>query len=411
MQSNFSSDPYRSPMNGRDNSLSRLNSRYLAILAVLAIMVMIQAGSGCSTMGERLVAQTIDPGHYQATPQAAALHRSLTIVDLHADTLLWTRDLLQRGQRGHVDLPRLQEANVALQTFGVVTAVPFPLSMEDNNDGMDMLRLLSSWQNWPQATRKSRFERAIYQAGKLDDRIDASGGQLRSVRTVADLDLLLDARASGERSIGALLSLEGVHALEDNVDNFEHLFDAGFRIFGLVHLFDNTMAGSVHGTGRHGLSEAGRELVRRIQARGAIVDLAHSSVATVDDVLAMTAAPVIVSHGGVRGTCDSVRNLSDEQVRGIARSGGVIGIGLYKYATCGNSVDFTVRAMRYVADLVGVDYVALGSDFDGAKAMIDVTGLVLLTQALRDDGFSEAEIAAIMGGNSLRVLRAVLPAR
>ena len=394
-------------MAGRADMLSKFAGRYVSILAVPAFMML--AGSGCSTLGERLVAQTIYPGPYQATPQAVALHRSLTIVDLHADTLLWTRDLLQRGERGHVDLPRLQEANVAVQTFGVVTAVPFPLSMEDNSDSMDIVGLLSSWQNWPQPTRNSRFERAIYQAGKLDDRIDASGGQLRGIRTVADLDSLLAARASGERSVGALLSLEGVHALAGDIDNFEHLFDAGFRIFGLVHLFDNTMAGSVHGTERHGLSQAGRELVRRIQARGAIVDLAHSSAATIDDVLAMTTSPVIVSHGGVRGTCDSIRNLSDEQVRGVARSKGVIGIGLYKYATCGENVEDTVRAMRYVTDLVGAEYVALGSDFDGAKAMVDVTGLVLLTQALHKDGFTEAEIAAIMGGNSLRVLRAVLP--
>jgi microsomal dipeptidase-like Zn-dependent dipeptidase len=105
-----------------------------------------------------------------------------------------------------------------------------------------------------------------------------------------------------------------------------------------------------------------------------------------------------------------VRNLSDDQVRGIAGTGGVIGIGVYKYATCGKTVGDTVRAMRYVADLVGVEHVALGSDFDGAVATVfDTTGWPLLTEALIEAGFSEKEIAAILGGNVLRVLRDTLP--
>ena len=394
-------------MYGYSKNLSQLSGRLLAQFTAAVLLALV--GTGCTTLGERLVARTIDPGPYQASTEAAMLHQRLTIIDLHADTLLWTRDLLQRGDRGHVDLPRLQEANVALQTFGVVTGIPFPLSMENNRDRRDVITLLSSLQKWPEPTRSSRFERASYQASKLTDRIEASGGFLHGIRTVADLDTLLAARTRGKRTVGALLSLEGVHALEGNVDNFERLFDVGFRIFGLVHLFDNDMAGSVHGIDQHGLTDKGRELIRRIQARGAIVDLAHASAATIDDVLAMTVAPVMASHGGVRGTCDSARNLSDEQIRGIARTNGVIGIGLYRYATCGKTVAETVKAMRYVADLVDVSHVALGSDFDGAKTMIDVTGLVLLTEALLEDGFTETEIAAIMGGNSLRVLRAVLP--
>ncbi|MCJ7771689.1 MAG: membrane dipeptidase, partial [Desulfobacterales bacterium] len=100
--------------------------------------------------------------------------------------------------------------------------------------------------------------------------------------------------------------------------------------------------------------------------------------------------------------------LTDQHIRAIAKNGGVMGIGLFTYATCGKKVEDTVRAMRYVADLVGVEYVALGSDFDGATTVFDASGLGLLTQALLEDGFDKKEIMAIMGGNVLRVLRQTL---
>lgn len=111
----------------------------------------------------------------------------------------------------------------------------------------------------------------------------------------------------------------------------------------------------------------------------------------------------------MRGTCDTVRNLSDQQLRRIAAAEGIIGIGLFKYATCGKTLEDTVKAMRYVADLVGVEHVALGSDWDGSPTVVDTCGLVLLTEALMKAKFSFKEIAAIMGGNMLRVLHQTLP--
>jgi microsomal dipeptidase-like Zn-dependent dipeptidase len=140
-----------------------------------------------------------------------------------------------------------------------------------------------------------------------------------------------------------------------------------------------------------------------------IIDLAHASQQAIDDTLAIVDRPVIVSHTGVRATCDSVRNLHDHHVREIAEKGGLIGIGLFKYATCGKTIEDTVRAIRHVANLVGIEHVALGSDFDGSKTVVDASGLTLLTQALIKNGFTEQEIAAVMGDNVLRVLRQTLP--
>jgi microsomal dipeptidase-like Zn-dependent dipeptidase len=206
-----------------------------------------------------------------------------------------------------------------------------------------------------------------------------------------------------------MLMLEGSHALEGNLTNLDRLYAQGFRIVGLAHFFDNAMSGSTHGKKKRGLTGLGRQLVERAQASGMLVDLAHASLPAIDDTLEISKQPVIVSHTGVRGTCDTVRNLSDRDLRRIAAAGGIIGIGLFKYATCGKTLEDTVKAMRYAADLVGVQHIALGSDWDGSTTVVDTSGLVLLTEALMKAKFSSEEITAIMGGNMLRVLHQTLP--
>lgn len=376
------------------------------VVASVVILLMI---TGCATLTDRLINGTYNDPPYKPDDAAALLHQKLMIVDLHADPLLWNRDLLERASYGHVDVPRLQEGNVGLQIFGVVNGVPFPLKMDNNQDGWDVISLLAWLQDWPEETYDSRLQRALYQSEKLAERVRSSVGALTLISNRQDLEALVAARQRGEPIIGALLSLEGAHALEGDPAHIEQMFEAGFRMLGLVHLFDNAMAGSAHGKEKYGLTEKGRKMVQRALALDMIIDLAHASPQTIDDVLAMADRPLLASHGGVRGTCDSVRNLTDRHIRGIARTGGVIGIGIYKYATCGKTLEDTARAMRYVADLVGVEHVALGTDFDGATTVVDASGLVMLTQALMQAKFTEVEIAAIMGGNALRVFRQTLP--
>lgn len=347
---------------------------------------------------------------YEVSSRAHEVHARLVVVDLHADSLLWRRDLLRRATSGHVDLPRLQEANVALQVFDSVTQVPVGLNFVRNEPRGDLITLLAIAQGWPPRTWTSRLARARYAADRLHGFAERSGGDLRVIRTAADLDELLALRRAGRRAVGALLGIEGSQALDGRLENLAVLVDAGFRIIGLQHFVDNEAGGSAHGTRQGGLTAFGRDLVRRIQAGGMLVDLAHSSPAVVGDVLEIATAPVVVSHTGLRGTCDNERNLSDEHARRIAATGGVIGIAMFEHAVGGTSVDDTARAMRYGTDLVGVEHVGLGTDFDGAvSTSVDVTGLPLLTESLLRHGFSESEIAAIMGGNAVRLLRSVLP--
>lgn len=366
--------------------------------------------SGCATLFDSAINDTsVDPP-YTVTDATRVVHDQLLIVDLHADPLLWKRDLLERHSYGHVDLPRLQDGKVALQVFGVVTGVPFPIGLENNRDHWDLITLLTQFQSLPVEVQDSRLQRALFQANKLQRSIDASRQQLLLIRTRRDLEQWVSLRSQGQPVIGAMLSLEGLHALEGDVANLERLYDAGFRMLGLVHLFDNDMAGSAHGVDKHGLTDKGRAVVKLAVQRGMLIDLAHASEQTIDDVFAMIDTPVMASHGGVRGTCNTARNLADRHIQAIARSGGVVGIGIYKYATCGKTMQDTVKAVRYVVNLAGIEHVALGTDFDGAtETVVDATGLPLLTEALLAGGFTPAQIRALMGENALRVFRQTLP--
>lgn len=343
--------------------------------------------------------------------RAKALHATLTIVDLHADTLLWKRDLLERSDRGHVDLPRLEQGNVALQVFSSVTKSPKGLNYDRNSAAAsDDISLLAIGQLQPPRTWRSLLERSLWHAQKLDRAVAGSEGKLSRVARAADLDALLARRAGATaKPVGAMLSIEGLHDLEGKAENLDRLYRAGFRMAGLTHFFDNELAGSMHGEKKGGLTPFGRQIVRAMEAKGMIVDIAHCSHQCVADVLAMARRPVVSSHGGAQATCKVNRNLTDDEIRGVARTGGVVGIGYWDGAICDTSPRAVARAMRHVRDLVGVSHVALGSDFDGSTTTrFDTSQLVQVTQALLDEGFTPQEIRAVMGGNALRVIRAGL---
>lgn len=359
---------------------------------------------------DRRMNATLRRPPYRASPQAQNLHRTLVVADLHADTLLWNRDLLEHGTRGHVDIPRLAEGNVTVQTFSVVTKMPKSANLNRNDASSDRITLLAVADRWPPSALTSLKARALYQAQKLRDTAERSGGKLVVLRSKSDLAQLLEGRKDGRTVVAGVLALEGAHALEGSVENLDALYDAGFRIIGLAHFFDNEFAGSAHGVSKYGLTEKGKLLVRRIQEKGMIVDLAHASPQAFDDVMTIATRPVVVSHTGVRGTCDNPRNLSDAQLQAIAKNGGLVGIGYWSVATCGSDARAIARAIRHAANVVGTKHVALGSDYDGGiTAPFDASGLVLITEALLAQGFTEGEIADIMGGNVVRLLQSSLP--
>lgn len=353
---------------------------------------------------------TINPPPYSASKQAKELHKKLLVADLHADTLMWSRDLLEKGSWGHVDLPRLIEGNVAVQAFTVVTKTPRGMNIEANSGDTDNITLLAIAERWPMASWTNLTERALYQARRLHDAAARSNGKLALLRTRQDVSNFLERRKTEQEIVAGFLGIEGAQALSGDVNNLDRLYDAGFRMIGMAHFFDNEMAGSAHGVEKHGLTDKGRQLVKRMEERGVFVDLAHASPKVIDDVLAMVTRPVIVSHTGVKGTCDNTRNLSDDHLKKIGLNGGVVGVGFWDTAICGRDAAAIARAIRYTANLIGVDHVALGSDYDGAiTAPFDTTGVVQITDALLKEGFREDEIRKIMGENVIRVLQSYLP--
>jgi membrane dipeptidase len=348
----------------------------------------------------------------EVTDETRQLHESLQVVDMHADTLLWDRNVLDRSDRGHVDLPRLQDGNVALQVFASVTKSPKGQNYDANSADSDNITLLTFAQLQPPRTWTSLRERALYHAEKLGDAEQDSDGTLRIVRSAADLERLMSDRADGEDVTGGLLALEGLQALEGDLDNLQQLFDAGYRMAGFTHFFDNDVAGSMHGEEKGGLTELGRQALAEMEELGMVVDIAHASKSAVAEILDSATRPVVSSHGGVQATCDVNRNLSDEEIRGVARTGGVVGIGYWDGAICDTDPEATVEAIAYVRDLVGIEHVGLGSDFDGSvTTRFDTSQLAVITQTLIDEGFTDDEIAAVMGGNVTRVFTELLPRR
>lgn len=380
------------------------------------LLLLILGAAGFFTLGHGMVEKSMNKIDGKPLPkvtaEAIALHKTLTIVDLHSDTLMWKRDVLTRADRGHMDLPRLVEGNVALQVFSSVSKTPKGQNYDANGADSDNITLLAFAQLQPVRTWNSLLERSLWHSKKLHlaEAASDSDGGLRLVDNSAKIDDLLAAR-KGVRSVpvGGLLSIEGLQNLEGKAENLDKLYAAGFRMAGLTHFFDNELAGSMHGLKKGGLTAFGRDIVRRMEAKGIIVDIAHCSRQCVSEILAMARRPVVSSHGGVQATCKVNRNLSDEHIRGVARTGGIIGIGYWDAAVCDTSPKAIAAAMKHVRDLVGIQHVALGSDYDGATTVrFDTSKLVQVTQALLDAGFTPDEIRAAMGGNALRVLRAGL---
>jgi len=379
----------------------------LVSLVIVALLVAFGIGPGYLEKGLNRV---IEHEAYVISDEARALHATLIAADLHSDTLLWHRDVLDHGERGHVDVPRLVEGGVAVQVFSTVTKAPKSLNYDQNTGDSDQITGAVILQRWPVRTWGSLYERARYQAQRLDKAVQRSDGELVFLRTRADLKTVLTARANGTPVTGGLMATEGSHALDGSLDNIQNLYNEGFRMMGLHHFFDNELGGSLHGLSKAGLTDFGRDAVKEMNRLGIMIDVAHSSEAVVDETLELSSTPLIVSHTGVQGACDSPRNISDDHMRRIAAAGGLIGIGYWDGAVCDATPAGVAKSIAYAVNLVGEEHVGLGSDYDGATSVyFDTSELSALTQALLNEGLNEKQIRAVMGGNQIRFFQKYLP--
>ncbi|MEO1328830.1 MAG: membrane dipeptidase, partial [Pseudomonadota bacterium] len=362
---------------------------------------------------------------------ANAFPDRLFIADLHADTLLWGVDPWARRDGGQLDLPRLIEARLGLQVFGGPTWTPLPMKNSeqalcvscesiDQSDALFPSQLLDRVRRGKGVLRRQRAHKlaARFQEMLTDDRDEI----LRPVYRAEDLEDLWDGVGPPSRRapIGVMLSLEGLHWIEPDADpdeadrEVESLARAGFRMIAPTHRFSNGLGGASEDCqGRIGLTEAGRAVLNACFRRGIAVDLAHGSPAMIREAAGLAlnhpgkAKPLLVSHAGVRAAHRVARNLRDADIRAVASTGGVIGIGVWEEAVgyalsdpYEHKVARIVDAFRaalsalseheFAEEMEGrfgrydpYAHLAIGSDFDGAvHTPFDVTGLSHLLAAL-----------------------------
>ncbi|KYF52682.1 peptidase [Sorangium cellulosum] len=327
------------------------------------------------------------------TPEARALHAQFPAIDLHADSLMWSRwvgyDLHERHEPplplaalgGHVDVPRLVEGGVGAQFFGLVSL--------------------------PIGQRRGLAAVIDEQIDLLEQAVRAQPGRLVKALTADDVEA---ARARG--AVAALLGVEGAHALEGELDTLERFARRGVRYLGLCHFTANEACFPAYGSGRNdgeGLTAFGRDVVRRAEDLGVIVDLAHINRAGFLEACALSRRPPVVSHTGVAGAFEHWRNIDDDQLRAVADRGGCAGIIFCPLYLGGNGLAPVVKHLLHIIDVAGEDTPALGSDWDGfiipTRDLRDAAHLPLLTDALLAAGLSERVIAKVLRGNVMRILR------
>jgi membrane dipeptidase len=378
----------------------------------------------------------------EVSPRALRVYRDAVVIDTHNDMpsrILeddYDPDVRHHAgfgrTEGHTDLPRLIESGLTAQ-------------------------FMSAWVDAPYASRPgASFERAMQHVTTIHAWVGRHPDRLLFATTAADVR-----RAKREGKIAILIGVEGGHAIESSLDRLRELYAHGVRYLTLTWNNGVPWAGSSlgeDGTRTGGLTAFGRDVVREMNRLGMLVDLSHVSDSTFYDALAVSTVPVIASHSSARALSDFPRNLSDDQLRAIARNGGVVNVNFFsrfldsQYRARAEAVDAEIAAARralgqgpdsaaasarlsarrasllaalpqtpfsvlidhidHVARVAGVDHVGLGSDFDGVSAlplgMEDVTRLPRIAQGLLDRGYSESDVTKILGGNMLRVMTRVL---
>lgn len=328
------------------------------------------------------------------------IHFDSIVVDTHCDTLkcmlpvftrprdsMWgDRSNVGMGARsslGHIDVPRLREGGVTCQVF----AVSGERSRTPSHSLRTALEMIDRFYGECEANREA-------------------------IVPVTTHDEIVQAKRAGK--VAAMLSIEGADVLEGSVEVLRVFHRLGVRMVGLVHSIRNELAdGVADRRTRGGLSELGVQAVGELNRLGMIVDVSHLNDEGFWDVLELSRDPVIASHSNARAVCDHPRNMTDDMIRALAEKGGVMGMNFApgfvhpKRATLAGVVDH----MDHIVGLVGPGHVGLGSDFDGIPStpvgLEDVTRMPGLTEELVRRGYDEEDVRKILGGNHLRLIKAV----
>jgi membrane dipeptidase len=333
----------------------------------------------------------------------------IPVVDGHNDALLrvWRRGgrLTQRVDDGHLDVPRMREGGIVAGFFAVFV----PARDDEPEDPRAVVLPTADGYEVPQEAPLP-FARAVRIADEL---VGIAERDLRIVRTIEELERWDD-------TPGAILHFEGAEPIDPQLENLGSWYERGLRSLGVVWSRPNAFGHGVPfrypGTpdAGPGLTAAGRALVASCNELGIVVDLAHATERTFFDTVRVSNAPLVVTHGGAHALCPIPRSLTDAQLDALRDSGGVVGIVFDTVMTrrdgdlvLDTPLSTIASHIEYVAGRIGIEHVALGSDFDGCfpPAALDDAGKM---QAIFDElDWSKEELAALGHGNWLRVLRKI----
>ena len=317
-----------------------------------------------------------------ATPNPTVLHRDAVVADLHSDTILevasGNRDLAVRGGTGHIDLPRMREGGVDVQVFALFVHPRYA---------------------------GSGFRR-------VSELLDAFDGLVRAQQILAPattVEVIQQAVRRGR--IAAVLSVENGSAIDGDPANLDRLYARGVRILSLTWNQSNDLADGALEETHGGLTPLGRRVLARMQELRMVIDVSHLSERAFWAVLEATAGPIVATHSNAAALTPHRRNLTDDQLRALARRGGVVGVNFYPAFTGGATIQHVLAHVDHLVRVMGADHVALGSDFDGFSQTVagleDVSRLPALTAGLLARGYAPDDVRKILGGNVLRVFRAV----
>ena len=318
------------------------------------------------------------------------IHSKYTLIDLHNDVLeVMVGDpdyhLADFHTYNHTDIPRLQQGGVDVQFFSI----------------------------WVSPTGYTNyFQQALVMRDLFYSELDANPSTIEQATTMSQA-----LQINSQNKIAAVIGVEGGHHIENSLDKIDTLYNAGMRY--LTITWNNSTSWAISAqdsrTLVQGLSNFGRDVIRKLDSLGVIIDVSHVGIRTISDILEITNNPIIASHSGARAIRDHYRNLYDDQIQAIANGGGVIGIVFYPPFLASPTpayISDVIAHVDHIVNLVGTDHVAIGSDFDGIGTNVvvgleDVTKYPDLTLALLQHGYTELEVAKFLGGNFRRVFEQV----
>ena len=317
------------------------------------------------------------------------VHSNSLMIDLHNDVIdVMIRDPLYNfsvwNNNNHTDIPRLQAGEVDIQFFAM-------------------------WVN--PNTYTNHYEQTLIMIEEFNGIMTENPSSIQHAST---MDEALTINEQGK--IAAVIGVEGGHSIENSLEKLENLYNAGMRYMTITwnNSLDWAISHNHANTLNLGLSEFGRSVIRKMDSLGIIIDVSHVGIKTIQDILEETINPIIASHSGARAITNNSRNLYDWQIQDIANSGGVIGIVFYPNFLTGNNnanINNVIQHINHIVNLVGIDYVAVGSDFDGINrtpiGLENVSKFPNLTYALLQNGYSQQDVEKILGGNFKRVIEQV----